>query len=117
MNGSRLRELRRKKGLSQEELGSMLGVGKSAICCYEKGTRNPSLESVIELMQIFAVSADYLLGTDELIRVMENETENYRVMTKEEVKFIEELKKDKMIYDILLEDPKRGSDLVKKKIG
>ena len=35
----------------------------------------------------------------------------------ERYKFIEELKKDKMVYDILFEDPKRGADLIKKKIG
>ena len=38
-------------------------------------------------------------------------------MTNEEIKFIEELKKDKMVYDILFSDPKRGADLIKKKIG
>ncbi len=38
-------------------------------------------------------------------------------MTKEEVTFINELKKNKMLYDILLQDPKRGIDLLKTKIG
>ena len=38
-------------------------------------------------------------------------------MTNEEVRFIEELKKDKLVYNILFEDPKRGVDLIKKKIG
>ena len=41
----------------------------------------------------------------------------YRTMTKEEVMFIDELRKDKLVYEILFEDPKRGSDLVKKRIG
>jgi len=38
-------------------------------------------------------------------------------MTREEIIFIEELKKNKLVYDILLYDPKRGADLVKKEIG
>ena len=47
LNGSRLREVRKAKGLTQTELGDLIGVGKSAICCYEKETRNPTLEAVI----------------------------------------------------------------------
>ena len=38
-------------------------------------------------------------------------------MTNEEVTFINELRKDKLVYEILFEDPKRGSELIKKKIG
>jgi len=41
----------------------------------------------------------------------------YAQMTREEITFIEELKKNKLVYDILLHDPKRGADLVKKEIG
>jgi len=118
LNGSRLREARKKRGLTQEELGDLVGVGKSAICCYEKETRNPTLEAIIELMHVFGVSADYLLGADYLVQTVDkNNNECYVAMTKEEIVFIEELKKNKMVYDILLEDPKRGADLVKKEIG
>lgn len=118
LNGSRLREVRKAKGLTQEKLGELIGVGKSAICCYEKETRNPTLEAVIEMMHVFGVSADYLLGADYLIKtVNKTNNEEYVSMTKQEITFIEELKKNKMVYDILLEDPKRGADLIKKDIG
>lgn len=117
INGERLKKLRNKKGLTQAELGEMLGLGKSAICCYEKGTRSPSLETIMDLVNIFAVSSDYLLGIDKLIEINIGENKTYIPMTVEELKFIEELKKDKMVYDILFEDPKRGADLIKKKIG
>lgn len=117
INGARLRKLRKEKGLTQEELGNMLGLGKSAICCYEKELRSPSLETIMDLVNIFAVSSDYLLGIDKLIEVNIGENKNYVPITNEEIKFIEGLKKDKMVYDILFQDPKRGADLVKKKIG
>ena len=118
LNGSRLREVRKKKGLTQTELGDLIGVGKSAICCYEKETRNPTLEAVIEMIHVFGVSADYLLGSDYLVKTFDrNNKEVFATMTKEEVTFIEELKKNKLVYDILLEDPKRGADLIKKEIG
>ena len=118
LNGSRLREVRKAKGLTQEKLGDLIGVGKSAICCYEKETRNPTLEAIIEMMHVFGVSADYLLGADYLIKTLDKDNNgSYVAMTKEEIIFIEELKKNKLVYDILLQDPKRGADLVKKEIG
>ncbi len=117
LKGNRLKDARIKKGLTQESLGNLVGVGKSAICCYEKETRNPSLETIIEFMHVLGVTADYLLGTDKIIKVVDLETPEYRTMTKEEVLFIDELRKDKLVYEILFEDPKRGSELVKKRIG
>ena len=118
LNGSRLREVRKRKGLTQTELGELIGVGKSAICCYEKETRNPTLEAVIEMIHVFGVSADYLLGSDYLVKISNNEKETQFVqMTKEEIIFIDELKKNKMVYDILLQDPRRGAELIKKEIG
>ncbi len=118
INGKRLKNLRIKKGLTQGELGEMLGLGKSAICCYEKEMRSPSLETIIDLVNVFAVSSDYLLGIDNLIEIKdENNNTTYTPITKEEIKFINELKKDKMIYDILFDDPKRGADLIKNRIG
>lgn len=118
LNGGRLREARKQRGLTQTELGELIGVGKSAICCYEKETRNPTLEAVLEMIHVFGVSADYLLGADFLVQTIDKDgNEIYVAMTKEEIVFIEELKKNKMVYDILLHDPKRGADLVKKEIG
>ena len=71
-NGQRLKNLRKKKGLTQTDLGNMLNIDKSTICCYEKGTREPPIDNIIELMHIFGVSADYLLGTDHLIKIDED---------------------------------------------
>lgn len=117
INGKRLKELRKAKGLNQTELGEILGVSKSSICCYENGTRNPALETVIDLMHLFGVSADYLLGSDNLIKVVDNDEITYTSLSKEELMFLEELKKNKFVYNILIDDPKRGAELVKNKIG
>ena len=90
LNGNRLREVRKKRGLTQTELGELIGVGKSAICCYEKETRNPTLEAVIEMIHVFGVSADYLLGSDYLVKTVDkNNFEEYVTLTKEEIVFIE----------------------------
>ncbi len=115
--GDRLRALRKQKHLTQTELGEMLGLDKSTICCYEKETRQPPLENIIDFMQIFNVTADYLLGVDHLIKVVEDDNYEAVPMSNDEIKFIEELRKDKTVYDILLENPKRGADLIKHRLN
>ena len=117
IKGDRLKALRKSVGYTQTELGELLGVKKSVVCLYEKELRNPSIENIAELVQIFGVDADYLIGTDCLVKTKKKGEEKIYAITKEEVTFINELKKNKMLYDILLQDPKRGIDLLKTKIG
>lgn len=57
-----LKNLRIEKGLKQTELAEKLFINKSMICAYEKGTRMPSLDVLIQLTYIFNVSIDFLLG-------------------------------------------------------
>lgn len=115
--GDRLKKIRLAKGLTQKELGAILGITKAAICFYERNKRTPSTENIIDFIQIFNVTADYLLGTDNRIKTVTDEAYEVIAMSEEEVKFIEELRKDKFVCDILFTDPKRGAELIKKKIG
>ena len=50
--GERFKEARISKNLSQETLGSMLGVSKVSICGYETGTRTPNMKNVLRLIEI-----------------------------------------------------------------
>lgn len=63
MLGDKIKKLRLKEGMTQEELGKKLHVSGAAIAFYENGKRNPNLEMINELAVIFSVSADYLLDT------------------------------------------------------
>ena len=45
----RLKELRINSGLTQRELGERVNVTKVSICCYENGTRTPTLDTLIVL--------------------------------------------------------------------
>ena len=117
IKGSRLRKLRIEKGLNQQKLADMVGVSKSSISCYEKETRSPKSETIIDFIQIFGVNADYLLGSDNIVKIEEDKKRPFRALTKEEVVFLEELKKNEMVYEILLEDPKKCAELIKRKIG
>ena len=61
MLGARIAALRRQAGLSQTQLAERLKISPSAVGMYEQGRREPSLETVILLAEIFGVSTDYLL--------------------------------------------------------
>ncbi|MFZ5988392.1 MAG: response regulator [Bacillota bacterium] len=58
---SRLRGLRKKFSISQEELAQYLNVGRTAIANYESGLTMPSVEILDKLANYFGVSTDYLL--------------------------------------------------------
>ena len=53
--GSRLRELRKKKGVSQEDLAKLLGVTKSTISKYELGHRAMSIDQLKKVLDFFGI--------------------------------------------------------------
>ncbi|MDB7085827.1 helix-turn-helix transcriptional regulator [Erysipelatoclostridium ramosum] len=62
--GDRIKELRIKKGINQNQLSQLLGVTKSMVSAYETGIRLPSLANIINLSKTFNVTTDYLLGLE-----------------------------------------------------
>lgn len=66
MFGKRLKLLRDKHNLSQQELGKSLSLAKQTISGYENGTRKPDQDILMRFADYFGVSVDYLLGrTDD----------------------------------------------------
>ncbi|MCT3586966.1 XRE family transcriptional regulator [Levilactobacillus brevis] len=63
--GSRIRELRKDKKLTQEQLGKVLNVSKASISGYENETREPDSKSLVKIAEYFDVSLDYLLGKNQ----------------------------------------------------
>jgi len=63
--GKKLKELRAQAGLTQAQLGNLIGVTKSVISFYELQERSPSPDILIKLSQVFHVSTDYLLGLEQ----------------------------------------------------
>lgn len=62
---TRLKESRLKKGLSQEELGKLVGLSKAAISQYENGIHVPSIENSHALANVLGVSFNWLIGYSE----------------------------------------------------
>lgn len=113
--GKRLRELRKNEGMTQQELGDLINVTKVSICCYEKGTRTPTLDTLLELSNVFHVDVNYFLGHDEYVIADDDQPYGIR-MAKEEIEIIEELRKHISLYEKLIDDPKRMIEFIDKKV-
>lgn len=61
----RLKTLRSEKELSQQELANIIGISKSSINMYERGEREPSIETLEAFADFFNVDMDYLMGRQE----------------------------------------------------
>lgn len=113
--GSRLKKLRKERNLTQSELGDLLNVTKVSVCCYEKGTRIPSLETLDDLSNIFGVRSDYFLGKD--VAVVGEDTNEYTYfISNSELEFIKLLRKNNKLYSLIMGEPKRMMELIEKKL-
>lgn len=61
---NRFRELRKSRGITQEDFGKILNVQKATISRYEKGVIFPSPDVLKKMANYFNVSIDYLLGNE-----------------------------------------------------
>ncbi len=64
--GEKLKSIRKRFGLSQEELASIMNVSRQAITKWESDTGLPDTENLKELSRIFNLTIDYLLNNNEL---------------------------------------------------
>lgn len=113
--GKRIKSLRKENGLTQEELGKLINVTKVSICCYEKETRIPTLETLLTLADVFHVDINYFLGSDEYLVSEENEKYGMSVAT-EEIDFLKEIRKHNNLYKKLTDNPKRFVELIDMKM-
>ena len=92
MLGERIAELRKKKGISQEELADVLLTSRQAISKWERGESDPDIGRLKDLAVYFNVSIDYLLGYDIEATSVNN--------------FIDRVKKcsDEATYDISIDE-------------
>ena len=73
----RILELRRQKGISQEELADKLGVSRQAVSKWESEQSTPDIEKIILMSEYFGTTTDYLLkGIEPVSRSTEKKTGN-----------------------------------------
>ena len=104
--GYRLRELRKENKMSQEMLGKLLGVTKVSISGYENGTRIPSLDVLQGMLDIFCVSADYLLGRELSVVCESNECMEINLSVSD-IEIIRELRSNPELFNTIANNPKR----------
>ena len=69
----KLQQLRKSRGLTQEELAEALFVSRAAVSKWESGRGYPALDSLKQLSRFFAVSIDELICPEEMISAAEEE--------------------------------------------
>lgn len=70
MLNERLKQLRKEKKVTQQDVANYLGITRPAYTAYEKGNRSPDYDLLNKLAKYFNVTTDYLLGSTF------NETDN-----------------------------------------
>lgn len=113
--GYRLKELRREKNISQADLGKLLGVTKVSISGYEKGTRMPSMGVLLNIIRLFDVSADYMLGRE--LNVVCEDNQNITVLlASNDIDIIREIRNIPSLYNQIADNPKRFFNSLYKKM-
>lgn len=85
----RLIELREKNNFSQSFVARQIGVTPALISAYEKQERNPSINNLIALADIYHASTDYILGRTRINDV--SSTINVENLTDKQIKIIRDL--------------------------
>ena len=70
----KIQELRKKKGLTQEELAQHLFVSRTAVSKWESGRGYPNIDSLKAMARFFGVTVDELLSGDQLLAIAEEDT-------------------------------------------
>jgi len=102
--GERLKEIRKRKGMTQEDLASKLGMTFQQIQKYENGKNRISFSNMVELSRYLGVSLDSFLDSPALVSGLGDKEQN--VISQKET---DELLK--VYYS--LEDPKLRKNLLK----
>jgi transcriptional regulator with XRE-family HTH domain len=60
----KIREIRKMKGLSQQEFAKVIGVTKQLISLWEKGENLPSMKSIIKLINTYDIDFNYFFDEE-----------------------------------------------------
>jgi len=111
MFSERLKNLRKNKKLTQEYMANLLGITRQGYGKYEKSEAQPDFTTLEKLANFFGVTTDYLLGREEnKVKVGDQDI----ILTTDEYKVFEELKKHPVLFHDLASDPeKKVKELIK----
>lgn len=113
--GEQIKRARKAKGMTQQELGKILGVSKVSVCGYEMGTRTPNVDKFIKLIETLDISTDVLLGREQTV-ICEEEEPYVIKISKKDLEIIRELRNHPALYNKIRSNPKRIIELIDRKI-
>ena len=100
--GARVKQKRKERHMTQQQLADMINVTKVSICCYENGTRSPELANLIGLAESLEVDFMWLLGMEKTVKYAKDREAN---ISENDVKLIKYLRKNnKELYNSLIEE-------------
>ena len=70
----KIQELRKQKGLTQDELGEILFVSRTAISKWESGRGYPNIDSLKAISEFFNITIDELLSSNELLSIAQKDS-------------------------------------------
>jgi len=72
----KIQKLRKEQGLTQEQFAEQLFVSRTAVSKWETGRGAPSMESLKQIANLFHITLDQLLSTEEVVVIAENENKD-----------------------------------------
>ena len=113
--GERLREARLEKGMTQLELGNLLGVSKVSVWGYETGMRTPTMKNFLDLIKILDLDPKYVLGQE--LKTINEDGEEYGVkIATVDLDILENLKKNPKVYNMLCNDIEKTVKIIEQVI-
>lgn len=94
--GEKLKSLRKQLHMSQEDLALLLDVSPSIISSYERGTRTPTIDGMINLCSVLNLEPDYFFNDKKIIR---KRTINCNHLTDSQYKIVMELINEFLKYN------------------
>ena len=104
----KLKELRKQKGFSQDEVANALEITLRTYQNYEYGQREPSIEMIFKLADFFGVTTDYLLGRETEPKPLEQLAKINGLDITEEVLLEEYMKLEPQKRKAIIDFMKRG---------
>ena len=102
-SGKKIKEKRKEMGLSQEQLGELIGVTKVAVWGYENGTKTPKIENFLKIMEVLNLTPDELLERDVNVICEGVDTYSFKISRKE-MELIKALRKNTAVRNKLYKE-------------
>lgn len=104
--GEKLKRIREEKGMSQDELGALLGTSKQVISRYETGQRTPKITTAKEYASILGIPLNYLID-DSSSSVSDNGYSSAELNSRDHrdiAKYMDEMREKLLTEDGLMFD-------------